>query len=134
MTHQDIQDKFTTFKTELNSQIETYVKENAKFKIGDLVSTIGIFSDNFTYVITQVGYSNRGIEYYGLRVKKDGDVTFFAMHSNVGVLESGLENATLMVSKQISDLDKKKTIKRPLTFIDPTTFRNDTTIRIKLSI
>jgi len=130
MTHQDIQDKFTTFKTELKSQIETYVKENAKFKIGDLVSSY----DNFTYVITQVGYSNRGIEYYGLRVKKDGDVTFFAMHSNVGVLESGLENATLMVSKQISDLGKKKTVKRPVSFIDPTTFRNDTEIRIKLSI
>ncbi len=37
MTHQYIQDKFSAFKLELNSEIETYVKENAKFKIGDLV-------------------------------------------------------------------------------------------------
>ena len=130
MTHQDIQDKFTTFKTELTSQIETYVKEAAKFKIGDLVNVY----DNFTYVITQVGYSNRGIEYWGSRVKKNGEVTYFAMHSNVGILEQNLSSVTLMVPKQISDLGKKKTVKRPITFIDPTTFTNDTTIRIKLSL
>jgi hypothetical protein len=130
MTHQDIQDKFTTFKTELISQIETYVKETAKFKIGDLVNVY----DNFTYVITQVGYSTRGIEYWGSRVKKNGEVTHFAMHSNVGILEQNISSVTLMVPKQISDLDKKKTVERPITFIDPTTFRNDTKIRIKLSL
>ena len=131
ITHQDIQDKFTTFKNELNTQIETYVKENAKFKIGDLVN---YWNCNFTYVITQVGYSNRGIEYWGNRVRKDGEVTYFAMASNVGILESGLKNTTLIVSKQISDLGKKKTVKRPVSFIDPTNFTHDKEIRIKLSL
>lgn len=131
MTHQDIQDKFTTFKTELNSQIETYVSEKAKFKIGDLVE---LSFDNFVYVITQVGYSYRGIEYWGTRVKKTGELTYISMWSSIGVLENCLSNATLMVSKQISDLDKKKTVKRPLTFIDPTTFSNNPKIRIKLEL
>lgn len=119
MTHNDIQEKFLLVKSELVKDITNFVNDNAKFKVGDLIN---IGYDNHTYVVDRIGYSSRGIEYFGKRVKKNGELANITMFSGVGVSEDSVSKATLSVNK--------KTIES----LDLSTFNNTLEITIKLSL
>lgn len=99
MTQTELVTKVKTNLAELRSDIEKFVKENAKFKIGDVVSCSLLGDNGSYYVITQLGF-DRQIEYFAKKIiKSTGEISFQAMHSDVGMPENYLSLATLKVKK-----------------------------------
>ena len=124
MTHTELNDKVTNTLTELRSDIETFVKENAKFKIGDVV-TGGISEYNkyrLYFVITQIGYDisfrKNKIVYYGRKLNKNsGEVSFMEMDSGVGTPENSLYKTTLIVkNKEISFIENNSSFDIKINF------------------
>jgi len=110
MTGTELKEKIKKYHTELKSDIEKFVEDNAEFKIGDLV-TRGSLADSFPsyFVIRRVGYDWKGIVvYYANKVvKSTGEVSFMDMNSGVGTTAESLKKATLKVKgKEISFIEK----------------------------
>ena len=102
MTQIELVTKIETNLAELRSDIEKFVKENAKFKIGDVVQSNFMFEKIGYYVITHIGFeTSQGIIYFGNKIiKSTGEISFQAMHSDVGMPENYLSLATLKVKKE----------------------------------
>ena len=110
MNFEQLEQKINTSFSELKSDIEKYVTENAKLKIGDVV-TCNFMQDNSYYAITQIGFQMRhGIVYYANKiVKSTGEMSFQSMHSDIGVPETALIKSTLKVKgKEISRVEESK--------------------------
>lgn len=107
MNSVELRTKIETTLSELHSDIEKFVRENAKFKIGDIIQ-IQYPGENGYFVITQVGYQkNHDIVYYGH--KTSGEVSFQSMWSNIGVPERNISKAILKVGKnEISRIEDYK--------------------------
>ena len=87
MTQTELVTKVETNLAELRSDIEKFVKENAKFKVGDVVLCSFPGDNGSYYVITQLGF-DRQIEYFAKKIiKSTGEISFQSMHSNIGMNE-----------------------------------------------
>lgn len=100
MTQSELNTKISATLEELNSNIIDFVKENAKYEIGDVVKS-SLNPSNY-FVITQLGFDTyHGIVYYGSRITKTtGEVSTMDMDSNVGTPERCITKATLIVKKE----------------------------------
>ena len=105
MTSNELNLKIQNFATDIRSNITEFVKENAKYKVGDVIqSDLGIKGDVY-YAVTEIGYkfdlSGEGeIVYFGTKlVKSTGEVSFMAMDSDIGTPERFIKKATLKVKK-----------------------------------
>lgn len=110
MNSVELKTKIETTLSELHSDIEKFARENAKFKIGDIIQ-IQYPGENGYFVITQVGYQkNHDIIYYGHKmIKSSGEVSFQSMFSNIGVPERNISKAILKVGKnEISRIEDYK--------------------------
>ena len=115
MNFQELGLKINTSFSELKTDIEKYVAENANLKIGDVViSNLRNDNDTSYYVITHIGFNMMyGIVYYGNKiVKSTGEISFQAMYSDLGMPEKRLSKATLKVKgKEISRIEESKYFK-----------------------
>lgn len=110
MNATELNTKISKKLEEIRSEVTTFVKENAKFKIGDIILTKffdGIDKKNY-FVITQIGFDCYGIIYFGKRViKSTGEISYQSMHSDIGIQESRIVKATLKVKgKEISRIEE----------------------------
>jgi len=111
MNFQELEQKINTSFSELKSDIEKYVAENANLKIGDVVTFNLTRNDTSYYVITQIGFQLRyGVVYYGNKiVKSTGESSFQGMFSDIGMPEHALLKANLKVKGQeISRIEESK--------------------------
>jgi len=102
MTQTELVTKVDTNLAELRSDIEKFVKENAKFKIGDVVLCSFSGDNGSYYVITQLGFDKRkGVTYFANKiVKSTGEISYQSMHSDIGMPERYLSLSTLKVKKE----------------------------------
>lgn len=102
MIQWELELKIDKYLAELHQDIEHFVKINAKFKVGDVVSLINLKDDNTVYVINRIGFQKRfGVVYYGNKiVKSTGEVSFMIMHSGIGVPEKSVEKTSIKIKKK----------------------------------
>jgi hypothetical protein len=107
MTLLELNKKIKLYKDELYSDINNYVKENAKFKVGDIVKS-KLTSGDVYFVINHTLYQYDEIAYYGNKiVKNTGKVSFMCMDSNVGTAERNLKKVNLKINGiEISRIEK----------------------------
>ena len=98
----ELNNKIENLSAELRSEIINYVKENAKFKVGDVIkSGISDFRTHSYFVVRQVGFRDKEIVYYGSKIiKSTGEVSYQDMDSNIGTPERAIKKATLKVKKE----------------------------------
>ena len=98
MTQTELNTKIKITLDELHSDINSFVKENAKYKIGDVVKTS--ITPKGYFVINQVGYDKDRICYYGSKIKSTGEISFMDMDSNIGTPERLITKVSLIVKKE----------------------------------
>lgn len=111
MNLKELNIKIDNTLSELRSDIEKFIRENAKLKVGDIVHEKLNSGDKSYYVITQIGFEKSfGVVYYGSKVvKSTGEVSYQDMCSNVGIPEYSLVKATLVVNKkEISRIEEHR--------------------------
>jgi hypothetical protein len=86
----------------IRQMIEEYVKENAKYSVGDVVTSS--LSKDGVFVITKIGYEmSHGIIYYGKKIRKiDGVISYQDMDCSVGTPENRINKTTLVLKDGIS--------------------------------
>ena len=91
-------EKLNKYKSELVSDIEEYVKTNAKFKVGDIVRiNMRMGNNNNYFVITSVGFRNN-IEYQVTRISKSKGEIVLQLRN--GYKEDFLYKASLIINKK----------------------------------
>jgi len=107
MNIETLKNKIKLYKDELYNDVENFVKENAKYKVGDVVKS-GMNNGDVYFVVTQVGFQYGNIVYFGHKItKKTGDVSFMDMDYNVGTYERSITKETLKIKdKEISTIEK----------------------------
>lgn len=120
MTQSELELKIDKYLAELHQDIELFVKTNAKFKVGDVVSLRNLGDDKNIYVISSIGFQKRfGIVYYGNKiVKSTGEISFMIMYSGVGVPEKFIEKTSIKVSKSSPYVGSVKVKKEEISFIE----------------
>jgi len=104
----DLNTKIFSTTSDLRLEIENYIKENSKFKVGDVVDST--LSNNGQYfVISKLGFNNE-IIYYGNKViKSSGEVSSMSMDSDIGTPEKCLNKTTLKIKgKELSFIEESK--------------------------
>lgn len=109
MNKLELENKLSAYVSDIRSLIEEYVREHAKYKIGDVIETA--ITPNSYFVITQIGYdySVKSVVYYGNKIRKsDGEITYFDMDCSIGTNEKFISKTTLKLKdgREISHIDE----------------------------